>query len=203
MGGESFPVGFSSAHSLETKNFFSEGEQRLVKLLNRKGRKGSPQVTIRILYLAHETEKDARPVGKELSEADVFIPEGAGWDEYHLNKLRAVAQGERVPERQQAHLFMGGLEKFVYNSKRPIAFIDVPRFHPITEDFKKKERNFYKLNLRGDFDENLKRVKEYCGQDSFIQREREEYMISQLEPTIRRLLRDNPELRKKKRFEFF
>ena len=84
--------------------------------------------------------------------------------------------------------------EILYNSHKPITFIDIPLRHPLTQRFNTLDAAFLK-SLTGHFENDLESYKNFLQHLAQFQKEREEYILSQFKLRISELLEDHPELK--------
>jgi len=80
----------------------------------------------------------------------------------------------------------------IYNSKKPVTFIDLPKGHPLIVNESSDE-----FILQGTFENILGQLGAALKLDAGYQRQREDYMIASLKIKIGELVKEFPELRKK------
>lgn len=148
-----------------------------------------PQVSVDIFFSSHVTHKDMEGLTERFEKADIFIPETVGWDPSLLEDIRSVSEGKRNYWEADSSSFVFGLMEMIYKSNKPIAFVDLPFNHPLIKKVEKMKRNRLLLSS---FPKCLQSID--AGQREFVeyQKKREEYMISQLKPTIQELLEKYP-----------
>lgn len=164
-----------------------------------KGR--GPEISFEIFYSAHKTAKDVEGFDEKVRDADIVIPEAFGWNPWQLIFYRAVADGARSPEemiryaKEKKGIDISktadvAIPKALYESKKFITFIDIPSHHSLVKkiDAAKLEQP---LDLRQDLDMLLKKVKNMVESYADLQKERENYMLSELAEFVEKL-RDNP-----------
>jgi len=90
-------------------------------------------------------------------------------------------------------------EEMIYNSQKPIALIDVPENHPIVKEIKNYESEMKgkKIFHYGNFAQTMESFKKALAEEAFLEKEREEYILSQLKPQVDALLNEYPNLRDK------
>lgn len=154
-----------------------------------------PQVSVDIFFSGHGTRKDWDGLAEKFEKADVFIPETVGWDSKILESTRDISEGKinvsfASPSTRR-------LKEMIYQSSKPIAFIDVPFSHPLTKKLKEIIRN-KALPLIGSLPKFLHTIDADEKEFVRLQKKREEYMISHLKPAIEELLQTYPYLKQKK-----
>jgi hypothetical protein len=168
-----------------------------------------PPIDIRIHFGAHGTREDAMNFEKELEEADVYFPESLGWDTAELVAFKKFTEGKMSQETLERFMakvtpreyvgvgFEKQLFKMLYQTRKPVAFIDLPEGHPIQKELKFLKFNNFSEKSKS-FEELLDSMKDYAKKVAELQLKREEYMQSQIVPQLERLCAENPELAKKK-----
>ncbi|MBI2640064.1 MAG: hypothetical protein HYW90_04230 [Candidatus Sungbacteria bacterium] len=158
-----------------------------------------PPISIEIFYAPHSSAEDLQGFSESFERSDIFIPELSGWRVVDLEYYRKIADGDVVPQEYfktfsatpQIKEFLTHLLNRVASSKKPITFIDLPAGHELL----RKPRGY---ETHKSFSETLHRVSEHLKGQALFQKEREEYMLKMLRPRIAELLREYPELKKKK-----
>ncbi len=185
-------------------------EDELDKLFEGK----KPAISFDVFYSAHATAEDMKDLKKYFNKADVFIPELCGWRDEAIKVYKDISAGRMKPEdylnkrglspKKSAYYFYI-LERFklIYNSRKPIIFIDPPGGHPIETRRIQAESNLYKpLYPFGEkFETRLKVYKKLLKEFASAQIEREEYMFSQIKPALEKILEENPDFKNKERIK--
>ncbi len=86
-------------------------------------------------FSAHSNAEDFEKMREEFDRADVYISEQHGWTPDDLQAIRDIATGKRKPlhlaEGRPAKS-AGDLEdEIIYNSHKPIYFVDIPSGHEL------------------------------------------------------------------------
>lgn len=127
------------------------------------------------------------------------------WGKNILKIFRDVSSGIFVPEQvlsalsiEKSHPYYGfylGIFNLIYNSKKPIIFIDVPYDDPLIKSFNKYK--YFKLTFEENFEETVKSLRDFLKNHNKVQEEREKYMLSSLKEKTKELLESYPELKEK------
>ncbi len=169
---------------------------------------GKPALSVDIFYSAHDTPKDFEKLADFLPQADVYIPECIGWSSVDQAHYDAISESRKTPEEIIEHLkgttpdmyppHDTKLKEFeiLYNSHKPITFIDIPLSHPLTQRFNALDAAFLE-QLTGHFEDDLESYKNFLKQLAQFQTEREEYLLSQFKPRVAELLQNHPGLKEK------
>ncbi|MBI4119716.1 MAG: hypothetical protein HY456_02635 [Parcubacteria group bacterium] len=169
-----------------------------------KAEKDRPPYFVDIYYSPHETSKDLEPIAEKFKNADVFMPEAFGWVHKEPVVLNEVSRGEKkpeaalqelgcVPQKDPFYSFHLQMLNLIYDSQKPIAIVDVPRNHPLEKKIREVGSGF---RFKSDFDANLAMIKEHFKKVAGVEKEREEYILSQLQPAVQSILENNPALQK-------
>lgn len=173
-----------------------------------------PKISITIAFSYHRTAEDARWVAPLLKEADVFIPEGLRWDEKYLKIHQRVSSGLLKPEQLAADPRIEGLDSFtlerlkmLFDSRKPVLFVDLPEGHPILqrEAVPTPSRNGIaqvespparSLEPYEQFEDFLAALVRDFLAIGKVRKDREDYILSQLNPAISKLWKQHPRLRR-------
>ena len=190
--------------SLE-KTWLESLKERFGHLFRREWREEKlPTVALDIFYSAHGEEKDLEGFEEKFKKADIYIPEFFGWNETNLKEFRNIAEGKQQPKEFE---YLSGFAErqysILYNSHKPITFIDLPKDHQLVNQVLSHLNKDYLIHRErtSDFQEFLGRVKDWHKRWAELQRQRENYMLSQLEPSLKQLLKKRPELRQKEKLK--
>lgn len=196
------------------KNWLGNLKDKFDKIF--KGEKELPPIAVDIFYAPHATAEDIKGLEEHFRRADIYIPENMAWSRADLVEMNKIAQGKIDPvlfsemtriEPDDRFSFEKKQMQLIYKSGKPIAFIDIPRGHPL-------ERRFFKLktggiDISGSFNAMLENFKTATLEMGRIQKKREEYMLSQLKPAVREILKKTRRTTSKRRnqrpclFRFF
>lgn len=180
--------------------FLQRLRQRFQQLFPKEQNPELPEMSVNIFYSLHGTAKDFEGLKKEFEEADIYIPERPGWKRHHLWRLRALSIGDLIPYKpsgknsEQQKDALWETDNIVYNSHKPITFIDIPSNHTLV---KRWNKNLAEFQFGSNFNDALDAERRYIAENVAIIKERERYMVDQLEPRIQKLLKDYPDLLKK------
>lgn len=163
---------------------------------------GKPRVSVEILPLFHATPEDMKVIRDKITDADIYIPEVFSYAPEELEGLNNSSSGEtpleeiiRKFKRKRRHKnFLSAIE-LVYESKKPIAIIDVPKGHPLTKT--QEEARVYDPLSCDNFEDVLSYIKKFLSNHAKYQNMREEYMKLHIKPAVEKILRTHPDLMSK------
>ncbi len=147
-----------------------------------------------IYFSPHGTPKDFEGLHALIENADIYIPEGYGWDLETLNLFREVSKGTKTIDdaRELGVTDMGLVELIsLYNTGKLVTFIDLPG--------DKVERDPLLLMSARSVEDLYDNARHYLQKKGLMDRSREEYMLSVLDEKIRIELGKNSELKDKPR----
>ena len=177
---------------------------RFNKVFKRERKIGHHRTIINIFYSPHRSAEDMNGLADQFQKCDIYFPETFGWSPEYLNALRKLSDGQITPKMalqdwgdEDPYHYSRDEDffKIIYKSKKPIAFLDIPQGHLLVD--REKENKVPKINFGSNFGQVLDSVREYIKKAADIHKERETYIVKQLQPQIRELLKANPKLRKK------
>lgn len=160
-----------------------------------------PSVTIHIMNSPHASAEDLPEFEKKIKDADIYIPEGLGWDDKVLAYMNLVSSGKMSvedyirknrlsPTKDPFYYFMEAELRGIYNSQKPIFFIDVPADHELLKKLIESRMEMLSVNLNGDFHEILEDFKVAVKEYAAVQKEREDYMLVQLQELLEKIKKD-------------
>lgn len=164
------------------------------------GRREQLDLDFQIKYGLHRTAEDFVGLEKSLAEADIYIPEAAGWSEDQLAIFQKVSSHELNPVAIKAKPPISQELKAIYKFRKPVFFADIPKDHEL---LKKKREADMELDAavdffrQGDFWNAVRWIKDFALVQGELERERENYMMSQLKQKLPELLESYPELKKR------
>ncbi|MFA6520033.1 MAG: hypothetical protein WCT44_00290 [Candidatus Paceibacterota bacterium] len=184
----------------------------LQELWAKEKKEGDPELKFSFVFGHHLSPGDLNKVKVKIKEADVFIPEGFGWDQQSLDTWRQLSGGVLSAEKlEKSHekaysdfktdrkfFFLREMIKVLERAGKKITFIDTEINNPlvIVQNLLNTTsvREFSQIK---DFEGKKENVKQRLQNLSVISHGRENYMLQQLPVKIRELLDANPDLRKK------
>ena len=175
-----------------------------LKIFKREKSVGGRGTTVNIFYSPHRSAEDMDGLADQFQKCDIYFPETFGWSPEYLNTLRKLSDGEVTPEMvlqeygDRNPFYYARDENFfniIYKSKKPIAFLDIPKSHSLVK--REKENKVPEIHFGSNFDQVLDSVREYIKKAADIQKEREAYILAQLRPQIQELLKTHQTLREK------
>jgi len=171
---------------------------------------GEPKISFDIFYSFHDTEKDAKGLAEQIKKSDVYMPELFGWDERYLNDTKAIAEGKMTPDelmwkrlrgfdQEYPHSFDYAEAKALYKSGKYVAYVDVPREHPLFDKGADAREELGRIDLEKNFPELVASFKENVKRWADVQKKREAYILSELK-RFADIIKDGrvPELKGKK-----
>lgn len=161
----------------------------------------TPEISVDIFFSPHITSADLKGLKERVMQSDIYMPELIGWNQKDVDLFNAVSQGTVKPEDAVGEglardVFLG-LFDAIYDSHKPIVFVDVPFDSPLSK--KKSERLGGLRVVYKDFDENLKNIRKVLITNANRQKQREEHIVSQIRPRVEEIIKIHPELRSKKK----
>lgn len=171
-----------------------------------------PQVSVKIFFGPHDTLEDARRMRMQFEEADIYIPEYYGWREDDLETTRLISDGDKevldyVLKNKSLRAFSREKLIMVFNSHKPIAFADVPFGNNIAVRLSQKKAELLRLVespiLKGGFRQTLNTIREFWKEFGELEVQRDKYILSQIKPTVEKLLEDYPALKDKQKLNIF
>lgn len=156
-----------------------------------------PPVYLKLFSGPHETAKDAEGVKPLLDKADIYIPEVSEWSQKTLSIFRRISNGEQFPPDPDE--FQEKLEEYVFGTKKPITFVDVPKeevaSHPeMYEDTEMYVRKLKYLSYEEATETFFKYIEKFSERDVI---NREAYMANHFAEKIKEIMLLHPELQKK------
>lgn len=167
------------------------------RLLHKKERettkeaKHIPKISLTIYFSPHATAESLRAMQEKFQRADVYLPEGIG----HTEKIRAVyyelAAGTRDPESIVRasplwtaiphHEYQKKRLELIYQSHKPIFFIDLPEDHPLETEWYEAR----KKESEAEYNYDIHTLKEAFKTYADIQQKRETYICQRIEAIAR------------------
>ncbi|KKU52679.1 MAG: hypothetical protein UX72_C0003G0060 [Parcubacteria group bacterium GW2011_GWA2_47_10] len=169
-----------------------------------------PPTNVDIFFSAHKTTEDIKGFEERLKNADIYIPEALGWDEEALSSLREVSEGRKTP-RELIQELQGNPDnpeyaaqlyraEMLYGTKKPLGIIDLPDSSQFFEHLKKRVVDF---SNSVNFEQILDTYLAHLEEDADFEKKREEHMLDSLGPVLEKLVKEHPELSKKKGLNVF
>ncbi len=155
---------------------------------------------LEFVFGPHTTAQEADIIAEPLKECDIYIPEMIGWDSAVLEGLNSVAQGtltaEEAVKKYGNRIYDGFFKQLLdhlHNSRKKVAFIDVPADHDLDIRIRSKKIP----NRQASFEEDVNAQLKYLQREEKTEEEREDYMADQLPAVLSQLVEGNPELKNK------
>ena len=140
---------------------------------------------------------------EKIKAADIILLEGAGTTELDVGKVEQVARGTLPPHEATGDPFYGAIFKLFYQSRKAVAFLDL-RYGDQIKDLLSSEYNERShlfneiLERRLPWKQVRERVNLSCVHTAVLQKEREDKVLAMFSPTISKLVKANPLLKKKR-----
>lgn len=183
--------------------------ERVQQLFERREPK-LPKISIKIFYETHNPEdwENFRDLLQK-NGVHIYIPEFVCWIKRDLRMFRDISEGKITPETaiEKYDVVPGSATheelKALYNSRIPIGIIDVPERSLLGKRLIRHELSFfssfpYPPSPESSFEKTIKDFRKWIETFASLQREREEYMLSQLPRKIEELIKNHPELKSEK-----
>lgn len=155
------------------------------------------------------SEGDISNFPEKFFQNDVLVTEALGWDKSGADIVSKISSG--MPEREvfgaiinqyEKGSYIGKLWSTIYNSKKIITYIDVPREHPIAVELGSMIARGGKDIFKGkNFAELLIKYRETNNRFVELQRKREEYMLANLVTQLKKCVADYPSLKSRKKLK--
>ncbi len=172
------------------------------KELGRETKEREPTITIDFLFSTHTSAEDFAKLPQLLEQADIYMPELAGWSKEELEEYNKIARGELNPATAKLNPALEKRAFALYNSKKPVVFVDTPISHELSarskKIFIKKAREPFGAFANGRFELALYTMKQQVKDIAEHSEEREEYIRRQIKKEIKGLTKNFPQLRDKK-----
>jgi hypothetical protein len=149
---------------------------------------------------AHGTEEHFAPVEPQLQQADIFIPESAGWSESSLRWANAISKGERktVAEALEMHTgFSLAMVRALRGRYIPVAFIDAPASRKDMLTLEHFDRAKLEALSSRNLETALDNSAEILKVSAKIIALRDRIMIESLGPTVTKIVSNHPKLKNK------
>ncbi|MBI2635313.1 MAG: hypothetical protein HYW79_02095 [Parcubacteria group bacterium] len=152
---------------------------------------GEPKISFDIFYSFHDTAKDAEGLAERIKKSDIYMPELFGWNERYLNDTKAIAEGKMTPDelmwkrlrgfdQEYPYSFDYAEAKALYKSSKYVAYVDVPREHPLFDKGADAREELGRIDLTKNFSELAVSFNESVRRWADVQKEREVYILSEL-----------------------
>ncbi len=167
-----------------------------------------PKMNFTIFYSGHVRAGDFDKLKALFEEADIYVPESIGWDKREKELFSRMSAGEIDGETFKEMLskfekddpVLAEEYKIIYNSHKPIEFLDVPgdnQTHKDTVMALEGEYDAYLGFLDGEFDEAVSEMKGASEKYAIAQQEREKYIKSLANSRLKDLVEKNQALKDK------
>ncbi len=177
-----------------------EKEQKIEKL------EEEPKISYHILYGCHITPEDFEKFHELFKDADIYIPELEGHDLRTRNLLNMLSYGKCRPQEVASRTWVkkDSLKyktyETIYDSKKPILFVDVPFAHELIKISDKIDElggESLKSFKAGEFKSALKKMEKYVIDDANYELKREAMMKEGLNEKLKHFVKECPELKNK------
>ncbi len=173
-------------------------QKRIEQVLKKEDKEPLPPTEITVFSPMHGTAKDARGLYSLVFKNDIIIPEALYWKRDQLFGLQMVSDGFMAPSSKSSRTptfdFTGVFLDALQGSRVKIGVIDIPYKHKNPLESKREKRQSLPITT---FSQLIAKERHTLEQYARFQKDREEYLISRVDPCIRTLLRHYPELKKK------
>lgn len=187
------------------KEFIPEPEE------TKETKEKEPEMRLKFFFSPHLKKEDFAKLREEIEDSDVYIPESFMYSPEITERYRKLSQGKLSPEKL-AQQFKAATKEVpeterklweaVYNSKKPIYFVDVPESQESFTKLWKVQGKFDNLAfvdfLTGEFSSALANRKTCIELFDQLQEERENYIKANIEQLKPKILKDHPEFKSKK-----
>lgn len=159
-------------------------------------------------------------------KADIYVPELYGWTESALRQLQDLSYGRITPEQVlteisshiKSHIadviernnfdmeredpmysFKKSELEMIYQSYKPIIIFDIPEGHPKSGILRGDQytRPTGEISQLDTFEKTLSFIRESLKKTANSHNEREDYMLSQINPKLEEVFKQRPDLRNK------
>ena len=199
-----------AAPQIGESSWVNKFKNRFTKALlrNKEGQRNLPDMSIDIFYTPHATAEDAAKMRERFNAADVYIPELAAWRKEFIIMFRSLSSGKLNPEEFLSRVSISdkgwesGVDEMLYNSKKPVTFIDLPYSRRLFRNIEKFE-SFESVVIKStsNFGSLLDSLRNRLREFAEFQKERENYMLTQFPIKMRELLEIYPQLKEKKQIK--
>lgn len=173
-----------------------EGLPREIREITKK-----PELTF--YFSAHHHPKDFEQMRREFEEADIYISEQHGWTQDDLETIRAISAGTQTP----AHLRKGQTaqtageteDELLYNSHKPVCFVDLPEGHELEkaddgqEDLSRATGEFE----NNDFEDAIHSTQTAAEKAADFLEQKDQWIAENIKREIPKILEEHPEFRNK------
>jgi len=165
-----------------------------------------PKISYHIFYAPHVTAKDFENLKNAFDKADIYVPEGERWSFRTKDLLNRLSQGEITPEELAAKEFINSKSAYfkeyemIYNSKKPILFVDLPFSHELITTSKRNDElgnESLKLFAKGDFEFSFKTMRQHIINEAGYEKKREELIKKNLEEEVKKFIKTDSKLKDK------
>ncbi len=167
--------------------------------MNKEKKEAEPKITVDFFFSGHNTAEDVSRLPEALKNADVYVPELAGWTKKTEQAINQVSQGKGRLETQP-----GSIQEIedssLYNTKIPVVFIDIPKGHSLIkkiQDSVTKSKDAAIDFSYGNFDEAMEIEKKATTDMALAMKEREEFIADKLKKELKTLTKKFPQLKNK------
>ncbi len=178
--------------------------ERESKFFNETSRESEPKIHFRILYGPHNSPEDLKALEEELSRADIYFPENAGWNIETERAYQAYATGKyEVPGNLEPALKFE-LETLSRLGKAGrevvVGLVDLPEGHSLLKRPESSEKALLKFET-GNFVKAIQEIKRIAENNARLNKQREDYIQAQIQSKIQSILEAHPLLKEKTKKE--
>jgi len=173
--------------------------------LIKEGKENGPKLKIKIFFSEHISE-GVHSMEEDYKNCDVFIPEDANWNPEREKEWNKLSQGKVKPTEfadyfgePRFHSFLLTQSEMVFNSKKPILFIDAPEKYNILGKMEVMYEQYSKrIKSAKEFNDIFSATKDFLLERSELNKKRENIMKNLLPVRIKSFLEENSDYKKKK-----
>lgn len=147
-----------------------------------------PKINFDIFFSAHNTTKDLEKLPDKIRAVDIYVPEFVGWNKEDLGAYNAISSGIMKPEEylekneinpsgQAGQKLLQEL-KALYDSKKPVTFVDLPADSPIKKLYEDERQ---RPSTAQTFEERIEESKVRYRRISEIIKLREQFILEQIQ----------------------
>jgi hypothetical protein len=163
---------------------------KLAGLGNSSGREN-----INYFYVWHTKESDLEGFDEALKKCDVFSPEWIEWtsdDEDYLNKVsKGFISYPQIESDYSNNGFLVGMLKNLWNTRRRVKIFDIPKEHPLVEEFYRIQ-NEKVVDYTKSFDSHLLGLISNFQEEATWMRAREDFILKEKSNYVAELEQKEP-----------
>jgi len=162
------------------------------------GAEREPKINLKFFFAAHTKPADWEKLAELIEKADIYAVESWGLEKEQHEEYNRVSLGEVSPSEAESRI--GGLDarvrkefEAIYNSRKPVVFVDVPAGHPLNEESSavwKLRKLAIDRFKSGEFESAAAKERAFIEGYRGFQEEREEYVRSEIKNLVEKLKSD-------------